>query len=282
VRRKTSHSEKFKHFVSPEIVEASGGHPVKILLIGAGGNGGPMISGLARMHYALKALGHPGISLSVIDGDSVGPENVGRQLFSEADVGRNKAECLVTRVNMFFGLRWTAYPLMFQKGHAADVRESGARIVITAVDNVATRELVFRAVRGSRLYFMDLGNSKDTGQVILGTGSYIKQPKNHGECIGHLPTVLDLFHDLRKEEKKTYQGPSCGVAEALRRQDLFINTAVSTYALDLLWEAFKKGCLTDHGVFINLATKKTNPLPISPTVWQQMGWNPVQKIDKAA
>jgi PRTRC genetic system ThiF family protein len=274
--------QRYKHYFSTETVESDGRRPIKILLVGAGGNGGPMITGLARMHHALQALGHPGIFLSVLDGDSVGPENVGRQLFSKADVGRNKAECLVTRVNMFFGLRWTAYPVMFQKGHTKDIRESGASIVITAVDNVATREVVYKGVRGSRIYWLDCGNAKDTGQVILGTGSYVKQPKNHGECIGHLPTVLDLFPNLRKEERKAYQGPSCGVAEALQRQDLYINTAVSTYALELLWEGFTKGYLADHGVFINLAAKRTNPLPISPTVWKQMGWVPLQESARAA
>jgi PRTRC genetic system ThiF family protein len=273
---------KYKHYVSPEISTGKDGRPVSILLIGAGGNGGQMITGIARTHFALRALGHPGINLAAMDGDNVGPENVGRQLFSEADIGRNKAETLITRVNMFFGLKWTAYPLMFRKNHAKELSKSRVNIVITAVDKVPIREVVSKAVKGTKMYMLDLGNSKDAGQVILGTGVYVKQPKNAGDCLGHLPTVIDLFPNLREEEKKSYQGPSCGVAAALRRQDLFINTAISTYALHLLWECFTKPYLRDHGVFVNLATKRTNPLPVNPAVWQQMGWAPIQTLRKAA
>ncbi len=89
------------HYIYPSIVSARG--PVDIALIGAGGTGSQVLSGLARMNQALKALGSPGLHLRVFDGDSVSASNVGRQLFSPSDIGKKKAVVLVTRLNMFFG-----------------------------------------------------------------------------------------------------------------------------------------------------------------------------------
>lgn len=269
-------SSNFKHYLPASLVTKRNA-PVRILLIGAGGNGGPMLTGLARMNHALRALGHVGLHLVVMDKDTVGAENVGRQLFSQSDIGRAKSECLVTRINHFFGLKWKALPVEFEKIHANELAEEGVDIVITAVDNVPTRELVHWAVKKQAIYYLDMGNTKKAGQCILGTGDYIPQPKNLRDCIGHLPTIIDLYPNLRKEEGKSYQGPSCGIREALERQDLFINTAVSTFALGLLWDAFRNGFLTQHGVFLNLESKRTSPLLINPTLWQQMGWTPTQR-----
>jgi PRTRC genetic system ThiF family protein len=266
-------TQKFKHYLPAAMT--IGGHRARVLVIGAGGNGGPLISGLARMDYALRALGHGGLDVTVMDPDTVAPSNVGRQLYSSADIGRPKCVVSVSRVNLFFGLQWRALPIAFDKEYARDLGSGKCSLVITAVDNVATRKLVHKAVAGKPIYFLDLGNGKRIGQCIVGTGTYIKQPKNFGsECIGHLPTVLDLYPRLSEEETKSHQGDSCSVAASLEKQDLFVNTAVSTYALHLLWEGFRHGYITEHGVFVNLETKRTTPLIINPAVWRDMGWDP--------
>jgi PRTRC genetic system ThiF family protein len=271
--------DNFKHFLPANLVDSRYNSPVNILLVGAGGNGGPMITGLARMDFALRALGHPGLNLTVCDGDAVGPENVGRQLFSPSDVGRNKAVTLVSRVNMFFGLKWRAFPT-----HLAPTsllpNQNIPSLIITAVDKVKPREYVYGLVKGRSVYWLDMGNTKDTGQIILGTGAPIAQPKGDN-CIAHLPTVLDLWPNMKDEETKEYQGPSCGVAQALEKQDLFINTTVSTWALDLLWEGFRKGYLTENGVFTNLKTKRSTPLVINPDTYKTMGWAPKVKKQRA-
>jgi hypothetical protein len=69
---------------------------------------------------------------------------------------------------------------------------------------------------------------------------------------------------------------------ALEKQDLFINTAVTTYALSMLWEAFRNGYLTHHGVFLNLDTKRASPMPINPLAWQRTGWRTRAKRGKTA
>ena len=83
-------------------------HPVTIHVAGAGGTGSQVITNLARMNVALQALGHPGLHVTVFDPDIITEANIGRQLFSETELGQGKATAAVTRVNRFFGTTWTA------------------------------------------------------------------------------------------------------------------------------------------------------------------------------
>ncbi len=160
-----------RHYVHPSIVSSR--RPIDIALIGAGGTGSQVLSGLARMNQALKALGSPGLHVRVFDGDSVSTSNVGRQLFSPSDVGKNKAVVLVTRLNMFFGTSWEAYAFNVSKG----LRLPGG-IIISAVDDVEARYLVRDIGKNSGIvYWVDTGNTADTGQVVLGTFDKVDQPR---------------------------------------------------------------------------------------------------------
>ncbi|MBP7526719.1 MAG: PRTRC system ThiF family protein [Syntrophorhabdaceae bacterium] len=257
-----------KHYVK---LQNGSDRPVSIFLIGAGGTGSQVISGLARMNRTLVSLGHPGLHLAVCDGDTVSASNVGRQLFSEADIGRNKATVLVSRVNMFFGTVWSVYP--YSVNENTNIGSSQPRIVISAVDSAKTRVAIFKAMTGRKgwggTYWLDTGNTQSTGQVILGTTAPFKQPK---ACAEYLPHVIDLYKDIEGEDKKAYQGPSCSVEAAIRKQDLFVNQWIATCALEILWKMFRKGYLTVHGAFVNLDSFKVRPLPIDPTVWKSMGW----------
>ena len=61
---------------------------------------------------------------------------------------------------------------------------------------------------------------------------------------------------------KEDNAPSCSLAEALERQDLFVNQTVTTFALQLLWKFIREGGLDIHGYFINLESGRVSPLPI--------------------
>jgi PRTRC genetic system ThiF family protein len=254
-----------RHYVHPAIVSSR--RPIDIALIGAGGTGSQVLSGLARMNQALKALGSPGLHVRVFDGDNVSTSNVGRQLFSPADIGKNKAVVLVTRLNMFFGTNWEAYAFNVSKG----LRLPGG-IIISAVDNVEARYFVRDIGKNSgAVYWVDTGNTTSTGQVVLGTLNKVAQQKK--ACPEYLPHVLDLYQGIMEEEsQKPYQGPSCSLQESLRRQDLFVNQWVATCALEIIWKMFRYGMVKVHGAFINLGSMSVRPLPVSPAVWESMGW----------
>ena len=266
---------------------------VRILLAGAGGNGSAMLNGLARMDLALRELGHPGLSVTLCDPDRVSPANVGRQMFSPADVGAFKCDTLIQRVNLFYGLDWTALPQKLDG--KTDLGAAGQRnmdLLITCVDTAAARRTIGKAcVSRSHGTFcdwwLDLGNEARTGQFVLGN---LREKLNHLDFTisnkewaeGYqqpekIPHVLDLFPALADPKFKESNAPSCSVAESLRKQDLFINQTVATFALDLLWDWFRRGSITAHGGFINLETKTVRPLPIDPAVWARMRGVAVKK-----
>jgi len=71
--------------------------------------------------------------------------------------------------------------------------------------------------------------------------------------------VLPELVDLAAPEDDT---PSCGLAEALERQELFVNQSIVTPALSILWEFFRHGRLTWHGAFVNLRTGSMRPMNV--------------------
>jgi len=87
---------------------------IRILIVGAGGTGSAFLLNLPYLHQALTAWGHPnGLSVTVMDGDAVSETNCVRQPFSVSDIGQNKATILVNRLNLFWGLNWSAVPSNF-------------------------------------------------------------------------------------------------------------------------------------------------------------------------
>ena len=258
-----------KHIFPAQFTDAA----IRIALAGAGGNGSQMLSGLARMHVAMRALNHPGLDVTVYDPDIVTPANIGRQLFSPSDVDCYKADVLVNRVNCFFNLQWHARPHKFTRS------SGGTNILIGCVDSAAARR---ELVKARWNYWLDLGNNERKGQVILGQKPKGKRSPGAGvaksfgrpmtakeraddeawQKLKTLPTVMDLFPELRNRRRKVDNTPSCSLAQALERQDLFINQSVATFALQLLWQFFRQGGLDIHGYFINLETGRVTPLPI--------------------
>ena len=217
------------------------------------------------MNYALRELGHPGLQVTAYDADIVTPANCGRQLFAPQEIGRNKAEVLVTKLNMFFGTEWESVPEMFTESSPK------ANIVVSCVDTVKARLEIAKnfdhyPVRGAGAdmarpyYWLDFGNTLDTGQVILGTTRTIEQPKGTRNTVGDLRKVTEYF-DLTKVNEKD-SGPSCSLAEALSKQDLFVNSTLAQIGMALMWKMFTKGVLETHGAFLNLETMKVNPIKI--------------------
>ncbi len=237
---------------------------VNIALIGCGGNGSQMLTGLARLNHAITALGHPGLTVRAYDPDTVSEANMGRQLFGAFDVGSSKAHVLVNRINAFFGLAWEGFYGRYEDdGRAPD-------IAIACVDSIRARyEIAAILSRQNTGYLMDLGNRAADGQVIFGElgldGFQDGEPVDAPAASVPLPspyTVLPELINLAITEDDT---PSCGLAEALERQELFVNQSIVTPALSILWEFFRHGRLTWHGAFVNLRTGSMQPLKVKET-----------------
>ena len=138
------------------------------------------------------------------------------------------------------------------------------------MDNVKSRIAVHKHLKAAKgiadiyetpLYWLDFGNTQNTGQVILGTIGKVKQPtKTEFSTQATLPTICDLFDLTQISEEDS--GPSCSLADALKKQDLLINSTLAQLGSSLLWKLFREGRMEHHGVFLNLATLKSNPLAV--------------------
>jgi len=259
------------HIVGKEILQPY--NPVTINLIGAGGTGGQVLTALARMNHALIALNHPGLMVSVFDDDTVTRANLGRQLFTTAELGLPKAVALINRINRFFGTNWKAVTEKYDKRYSLNNMEASASITIACVDTVRARQdiahilkMLHKTMNNSRsqpMYYMDFGNSRDTGQVILSTAGKLAQPlSKQYRTVEALPMVTDEFGELLSASETGHNTPSCSLAEALTKQDLFINSALANVGASLLWQLFREGIIFNRGFFLNLKAFKTQPLKV--------------------
>lgn len=252
------------HFIAPELLNPT--NPITVCLIGAGGTGSQVLTGLARMSHSLQQLGHAGFQVSLWDADIITDANRGRQLFAESEVGLSKAAALIARTNRFFGTMWKTV----SKPFSAETNERAA-IYISCVDSAVARFGIAEVL--SRLdtrtshsdtprYWMDFGNSRDTGQVILSTIADIEQPASEKFItVASLPQVTDEFAELLMQGNDD-DTPSCSLAESLEKQDLYINSVLAQLGCSLLWQLFRQGLTAHRGVFLNLKEFRSQPLAV--------------------
>jgi PRTRC genetic system ThiF family protein len=179
-----------------------------------------------------------------------------RQPFSESEIGLSKSTVLVNRLNLFWGLNWQA-----STEYVTRKTEGKMDILISCVDTRAARlEIIHSPLFKECAYWLDVGNTADGGQFVLG------QPKNNRnrKTPHRLPTVAELFPEIAQPAlDKDDDLPSCSAVEALKRQEPFINQTLAFHALAMLARLFRHGSITHHGGFVNLASGRTAPLPVN-------------------
>jgi PRTRC genetic system ThiF family protein len=235
--------ENLKKYVLRDI------HQTKILVAGCGGTGSMLLQELARINHALIKLGKKGIKVAAMDPDVVTEANFGRQLFNEQDIGRNKAEVTIERINRFYGYKWESSPNLFSE---KSYREY-PNLIITCTDRIKPRIFADSLlamnphyIEQNRLFgWLDTGNDKETGQVLL-------KAEN-------TKSIFDFNPDLKTKVDRKNRN-SCSLAEALERQDLMINKFVALVAGKLVWSLFNDNKTDWYGAFINSKTLKIQKL----------------------
>jgi PRTRC genetic system ThiF family protein len=249
------------HTLNPELLRRA----VRVLVVGCGGSGSAIASGLPYLHQAMLVAGHPcGLQVTIMDGDLISPSNCVRQPFCSSEIGLSKAIVMVSRLNLFWGLNWTAVA----EHLTSQTDISNIDIVIGCVDTRAARQLIQERVGGLRsrvAYWLDLGNSADSGQFVLG------QPLNprNRRTANRLRTAAELFPEIVNPSLEG-DAPSCSAFEALERQEPFVNQVLAYHALALLTQLFRYGRLDHHGAFVNVRQSRVQPILINPALWQKL------------
>jgi len=213
---------------------------VYITLVGCGGTGSHIASGLAAIAQALVERSIA-VDLFFVDPDRVEAKNVGRQLFSTGDLGRNKAEVLAERLNGAYGLRIMCAARTVD---TLDLLPNPAmrddlHIVIGAVDNPAARATIADVVKqaAGRLWWLDCGNENHSGQVLLGNVA-LKSAMRGAIALGlidRMPAPHLVYPDLVATPKKQkVKAASCAELTAAGEQSLMVNRLVAAWALSML------------------------------------------------
>lgn len=240
--------------------------PLRVHVIGVGGTGSMLLDGLASLHATLIALNQPGLDVTAFDSDTVSPFNLGRQRFTRADIGLNKAIALIHRINMFYDCQWKAEPSLATSQDAI-----GCDLFVTCVDSASFRYAVGKAWSGKRsdALWLDLGCGADNGQCILG---------HLGASPDRVPNVYDLYCDQLRDPPPD-DLPSCSMEEALSRQSLPVNRMVADLALNLLYHLIRNGALDHHGMQFHLNPMRTVPMLVDPAVWGFYGYQTPARKD---
>lgn len=254
-------------------------HRVYLSLVGCGGTGSHIASGLASLAASLRDRGVE-VEMHFYDGDVVEPKNVGRQLFAPSDIGRNKAEALSARINAAFGERVICHPNMLtendelMKFRSIFQDAEALNIVIGCVDNHKARKVIHDHARQSRLWWLDCGNDEYSGQVCIGnqvSPTTLKGAAGLG-LISDLPAPSVIYPDLLENPKKQAEraqakkDKSCAELVMEGKQGLMINRMVAAHALAML-DAFFRGDLKYFALAFDAVWGGASPLIIDvPTL----------------
>lgn len=251
---------------------------VSILLSGCGGTGSFTALNLARL-----AASNPQIKFRLwfIDPDHVEEKNIGRQYFCPADVGQPKAATLATRLNLAFGLQITPIIGRFE-ARLIDACEpawspgSQLTLIIGCVDTPTARAEIDAAIRanidqrgypGRALWWLDAGNDRWNGQVLLGNSADDRPIfSEFGDCVAlPLPSVQEP-ELVEARPAAAAVDLSCADLVALNVQARTVNYMAASWL-----DVFVERLLISHdlniaGVYFNQKTGSARSVPITEGV----------------
>lgn len=260
------------HFLDNYLLSPT--NPIRVNVIGAGGTGSKFMTALMEINHSLLQLAHPGLDVHLWDDDIITSANIGRQRFAESENGLFKSQAIINRLNRWAGTNWKAEIKKFVKDENGQIpNHAGASIYVSCTDTVSSRFEIsqilqnlnkkYHSHRDKGRYWLDIGNSQFTGQAILGTIGSIEQPASKKfKTFETLPSIIDEYGNAMVSSEKEDNTPSCSLAEALSKQDLFINSTIAQMGASLLWNLFKTGMTENRGFFLNLLNFRTQPISV--------------------
>lgn len=255
---------------------------VEFWLVGAGGTGSFMAMNLARLAFELKLTGKRA-NIVIVDPDHVETGNIPRSNFCFAETGANKAETLAHRIAGAWGIEVGFVKegfrpaLLESKSDDWNAKYSDSnrlKILVGCVDNHLARTQMHEAVKicneksyykdTPRIWWIDGGNGRDSGQVLIGNRlnekeicdsarksailSFLPAPSlQHPELLQPENQKLNTQQTSREKEKIT-----CAERIRLKEQSLNINQRVAVEMSEMLSELLLTHCLKRFAAYFDL------------------------------
>lgn len=237
-------------------------HIETVTVVGLGGTGAQVARHVARIVYDMRRSRLHAPQIVFIDPDTVEAKNVGRQLFTEAEIGQNKAVRLMRRFNCALGLEIHAVP---EPVSAEKHFDRYSNLVIGAVDNhLARRELA--QVNG---VWLDCGNHRASGQVVVGNTSdrdlALRYLDGSDGKYAYLPNAALLFPALLEPEVTSddvVEPLSCADLVLQGDQHLLVNDWMACAAASYLYALLRRQPVTTFATFVSLDGLSVRSLPI--------------------
>ena len=245
---------------------------IRIIVVGLGGTGSFLARHVACLVSLLCAAGCRA-ELTFIDPDTVEVGNLPRQHFCAADIGRFKAEALARRYCEAFGMEIGCIAQTFEPA-MVKVDWDSLTVLVGCVDRAAGRMALGEALKENRtflerkgvprVWYLDLGNAPDSGQVCLGSTDRVEDLAQAFRLsaissVSLLPSPLLQQPKLRepRPEELSTQTLSCAELLAANAQAMTINAAMAIEGADYLYRLLVTGDLKKFATFIDLPSGTT-------------------------
>lgn len=239
---------------------------LRFIVVGAGGTGSFVVPALARLIFELKQQQNKSAEILIVDPDVVENGNIPRSNFCFAEVGRYKAQTLAERVSMAWGIETSFSCEKFDaekhlKNSNSDYRN--LMIIVGCVDNYLARREMHRALDefrsygdASRVWWVDGGNGKESGQVLLGSTTKPLKPEQYftGTSICRALPSPSLQHPDLLEPEKLHAPSEISCPERVRmgEQGLNVNQRVSVEIAEILSAMLITRSLKRYAVYFDL------------------------------
>lgn len=248
----------------------------QIILAGCGGIGAYMAQHIGRLMYVLYRSGKA-CNLTLVDPDVVKEENIGRQLFCDAEIGMPKAVALARRYGYAWGLNNMAFVGEYSENLL--LPQTSLIILVGCVDNAAARVALHNTLQFNpqesteherpTIWWLDCGNLKDTGRVMLGSaceteqlaGAFIDKKR----CVA-LPSPALQYPSLLipGRDEVGDREMSCAEMQLANLQSLNINAAIAAQGADFLTRMMLTGDLKRYQCEENLASGSVKSFYCTP------------------
>lgn len=256
---------------------------VQFWLVGAGGTGSFMAMNLARLAFELKQHGKTP-TIVIVDPDRVETGNIPRSNFCFAEIGLNKAETLAGRVSRAWGIEVGFVKEGFTPALLQSVRDDWSvqssssnklTFLVGCVDNHPARLQMHEAIkfhseqryvsdRSPRVWWIDGGNGRDTGQVLIGNrldAKAICESARKSPILSLLPAP-SLQHpellqresakSIERQNQTTGERTTCAERIRLGEQSLNVNQRVAVEMSEILSELLLTQTLKRFATYFDL------------------------------